>query len=105
DALNPGFAEAFDKAAIYYTIADGFPPGFERISWRNEIGLVYQGIFISADEQDFLTRKGAQEFEARFKAQDEDLCSLYRPSCVSPGLGSAACSRGACSLPERMGRR
>ena len=75
-------AEHFDKAAIYYTIADGFPEGFERLAWNNEVGLVYQAIFISAAEQDFIKRQGAAVFEERFKAQDADLCSLRRPSCV-----------------------
>jgi hypothetical protein len=82
DNLDAAFAEHFDKAAIYYTIADGFPEGFERLAWNNEVGLVYQAIFISAAEQDFIKRQGAAVFEERFKAQDADLCSLRRPSCV-----------------------
>jgi hypothetical protein len=82
DNLDPGFAEYFDKAALYYMVADGFPEGFERLAWNNEIGLVYQGIFISTAELDFINRQGAVTFEERFKAQDADLCSLRRPSCV-----------------------
>jgi hypothetical protein len=82
DNLYPAFAEHFDKAALYYTIADGFPEGFERLAWNNEVGLVYQALLISAAEQDFIKRQGATAFEERFKAQDADLCSLRRPSCI-----------------------
>jgi hypothetical protein len=82
DNLNPAFAEHFDKAALYYTIADGFPEGFERLAWDSEVGLVYQAIFVSADELSFINRNGASAFEERFRAQDADLCSLRRPSCV-----------------------
>jgi hypothetical protein len=82
DKLAPAFAEHFDKSALYFTIADGFPEGFERLAWNNDVGLVYQAIFISPEEEDFIKRHGASEFEQRFKAQDADLCSIRRPSCV-----------------------
>jgi hypothetical protein len=82
DNLNPAFAEHFDKVALYYTVADGFPEGFERLAWDHEVGLVYQAIFISQAELDFVNRQGARAFEERFRAQDADLCSLRRPSCV-----------------------
>jgi len=80
--LDPAFADHFDKVALYYTVADGFPEGFERLAWNNEVGLIYQAISISASELDFLHRQGAAAFEERFKAQDADLCSLRRPPCV-----------------------
>ncbi len=82
DKLNPGFADYFHKEALYYTVADGFPEGFERLAWDHEVGLVYQAIFISASELDFIKRQGAAAFEERFRAQDADLCSLRRPPCV-----------------------
>jgi hypothetical protein len=82
DNLAPEFAEHFDKVALFYTIADGFPEGFERLAWDHEVGLVYQAIFISGSELDFLRRQGAVAFEERFRAQDADLCSLQRPPCV-----------------------
>jgi len=82
DNLAPAVEEDFDKVALYYTVADGFPEGFERLAWDQEVGLVYQAIFISASELDFLHRQGATAFEERFKAQDADLCSLRRPPCV-----------------------
>jgi Suppressor of fused protein (SUFU) len=82
DNLNAAFADHFDKVALYYTIADGFPEGFERLAWDHEVGLVYQALFISAAEQDFIQRRGAQAFEERLRSQDADLCSLRRPSCV-----------------------
>jgi len=82
DNLAPAFAEHFGKTALYYTVADGFPEGFERLAWNHDVGLVYQAVFISESELDFLHRKGAAEFEERFRAQDADLCSLRRPPCV-----------------------
>ena len=82
DKLDPGFADYFHKEAVYYTVADGFPEGFERLAWENEVGLVYQAIFISASELDFIKRQGAAAFEERFRAQDADLCSLRRPPCA-----------------------
>src|SRR5262249_36733631 len=79
DALKPDFAEHFQKHALYLTLADGFPRGFEKIE-RGQIGLVFQALFISGAEHDLLSRKGWQELEERLKAQDADPCSLRRPS-------------------------
>ena len=78
EMINPDFAEYFQKVAIYYTLADGFDPGFEKV----KEGLVYQGIFISWAEQDYLNRNGPVAFEEKYHAQDSDPCSLRRPSCV-----------------------
>jgi hypothetical protein len=82
EKLKPDFAEYFDKTAIYYTLADGFPPGFEVVQCNGDLGAVYQGIFISWAEQDYLKRHGPEAFEDRFRKQDADLCSLRRPSSV-----------------------
>jgi hypothetical protein len=79
-ALKPDFADRFDKAAIFFTVADGFPEGFEQVACDDQIGLVFQGLFISEAEHDFLRRRGPQELERRLRAQDEDPCSLFRPS-------------------------
>ncbi len=43
DSLNPDFAEHYNKAAIYYDVADGFDEGFGRVECDGETGLVYQG--------------------------------------------------------------
>jgi hypothetical protein len=82
EGIKPDFAEHFEKQAIYFTLADGFPPGFERLDVDSRTGLVFQGLFISWAENDFINRKGWQEFEERLKAQEGDPCSLRRPSCV-----------------------
>ena len=50
--------------------------------YLREIGKVYQALFISWNELDFLRRKGADELEAKLEKQDADPCSLRRPSCV-----------------------
>ena len=81
-SLNPAFAEHFDKSALFFTVADGFGEGFEQVNCGDATGLVYQGIFISPAEQDFLARHGGPAFEEKLRAQDADLCSLHRPSCV-----------------------
>ena len=49
--------------------------------------LVYQGLFISEAEHEFLKRSGGPALEERLTAQatvaEEDVrCSLLRPSCV-----------------------
>lgn len=80
--LNPPFAEQFDKSALFFTVADGFGAGFEQVDCGDATGMVYQGIFISPAEHDYLKRYGGQIFEEKFRAQDADLCSLRRPSCV-----------------------
>lgn len=82
DTLRPEFAEHYDKVAIYYTLADGFDEGFGEVECDGETGRVYQGIFISAGELDCVRRQGPDAFEAAFKKQDAELCSLRRPSSV-----------------------
>jgi hypothetical protein len=82
DSLKPDFAEYYDKAAIYYGPATGFDEGFGEVECAGETGQVYQGIFISAAELDFLRRQGPDAFDERFDKQDEELCSLQRPSSV-----------------------
>jgi hypothetical protein len=84
EKMKPDFAEYFDKQAIYFTLADEFP----EVVRDGHIGMVYQGIFISWAEHDYLNRKGWQEFEDRFHLQRkvdkaaEFPFSLRRPSCV-----------------------
>jgi len=82
DKLNPDFADYYNKVALYFTLADGFGPGFDRVEAAGESGLVFQAIFISWPEQDFIHRKGAAAFEEKRRAQDEQLWALNRPSCV-----------------------
>ncbi len=85
DRLSPQFAEQFDKAALYFTLVtpeDEFQPGFEQVECEGDEGLVYQTLFISEAEHDFLKRNGGPTFEEKFRKQDADLCSLFRPSCV-----------------------
>jgi hypothetical protein len=82
DSLRPDFAEHYNKVAIYYGVADGFDEGFGNVEYDGESGQVYQGVFISAAELDFLRRKGPDAFDERFKKQDAELCSLKRASSV-----------------------
>jgi hypothetical protein len=82
DSLRPDFAEYYDKVAIYYDVADGFDERFGQVECAGDTGLVYQGIFISSPELDFLRRQGPDAFEEKFKKQDAELCSLRRESSV-----------------------
>jgi hypothetical protein len=82
ETLHPEFAARYEKTALYISEADGFPPGFERIQRDNQIGVVYQGTFVSEAEYEFIMRKGGEAFEERFRIQEADLCSLRRPACV-----------------------
>lgn len=82
DKLNPDFADYYSKVALYFTLADGFGPGFEKIEAGGETGLVFQAIVISWPEQDYINRNGAAAFEEKFRGQGGELCALNRPSCV-----------------------
>jgi hypothetical protein len=84
ERLAPEFAEQFGKAALFVDAADGFGEQFGEVPCEGELGHVYQGIFISEAEHDYLKRHGADDFRERYRAQGEsaDLCSLYRPSVV-----------------------
>lgn len=82
EAVSPAFAEHFGKSAIYFAPAEGFFHGFETVAGEEGEGKVYQGIFISPSEQDYLNRHGPAAFDNRFDAQEDDPCSLRRPPCV-----------------------
>lgn len=80
ELLQPAFVDYYDKSALYFTMADGFGEMFETVEEGQWV--VFQAIFISAAEHDFLKRHGSAAFEMKFRRQDADLCSLRRPSCV-----------------------
>lgn len=82
EAVNATFAECFNKSAIYFSDAEGFPPGFNSVAGNGETGAVCQGIFISWSEQDFLNRKGPDAFEEKLRGEQGDPCSLRRPPCA-----------------------
>lgn len=82
EALLPDFAEQFDKSAIYFTPASGFAAGFERVAMAEQMGSVYQGLFISDAENALLVGFGADELEEQLRDQGGDLSSLRRTSCV-----------------------
>ena len=59
-----------------------FPAGFDQVPGDQEAGAIYQGIFISESENEFVARQGAEAFEQRLQEQESDRRSLRRPSCV-----------------------
>lgn len=85
EVLNHDFADYYQKTGLYVMPADGFGPGFEEFDCLGETAHVYQGLFVSYAEQDFLRRSGPDAFEERLKrqeGQETELCALQRPSCV-----------------------
>ena len=82
ESLRPAFAEFYDKAALYFTRAEGFPEGFDEVPCGDETAGVYQAVFVSAEEQEYIQQKGGEAFEQKVKAQQADLCRLRRLSCV-----------------------
>src|SRR5260370_41134811 len=68
EMVNPDFAEYFQKVALYYSLANGFDDGFEKV----KEGLVYQGIFISWAEQYFLNRNGPKAFDEMLHVQGQE---------------------------------
>lgn len=82
EALRPDFAEFYDKAALYVMPADGFPEGFAPVPCGRDAGGVFQAVFVSEEEQEYIAQKGGPAFEAKVKAQQADLCRLRRLSCV-----------------------
>jgi hypothetical protein len=82
DMVKPEFAEYFDKTAILYSLAEGFPKGFEKAVNGDEWGIVLQGLFISEAEHDFLKRQGSDALLEKLKSQRAEINSLRRPSCA-----------------------
>jgi hypothetical protein len=82
ESLKPDFAEYFHKHALYFSfLLQSLKPGLEKIE-RDDTGLVFQALFISWEEQDYLKRNGWENFEELLRAQGGNLFSLQRPSCV-----------------------
>jgi hypothetical protein len=79
DNLNAAFADYYDKAAAYFTFAEGFGSGIRPIEFDRETGHIFQGILISWAEQDFIKRHGSPAFESKLRSQ---LYALNRRSCV-----------------------
>lgn len=82
EMIKPDFTEYFDKAAIYYTLASDLRPGLDSVTCGAETGQVFQAMFVSWSEQDYIRRHGAESFAVKLAEQDADPCSLNRPACV-----------------------
>jgi hypothetical protein len=82
DKLRPDFAEFCDKSAFYFMPAEGFQEGFDTVECGGDEGKVYQAVFVSEEEADYIADKGGKAFEERVKAQEADLCRLRRLPCV-----------------------
>jgi hypothetical protein len=82
EALRPDFADLYDKAALYFMPAEGFAEGFTEVKCGADMGTVFQAVFVSDEEADYIARKGGAAFEQRVKAQEADLCRLRRLPCV-----------------------
>jgi len=85
EMLNPDFAEHYEKEGLYVMPAEGFDEGFTELDCLGETGRVYQALFLSFNELDYLRRHGGVSLEEKLRrlSQNEiELCALSRPSCA-----------------------
>jgi len=67
------FAERFGKTALYFT-RPALPDAketFDKVRRGENFGRVYQAFFITAEEDEFLDKQGADAFEQEFRKQFE----------------------------------
>ena len=80
--IAPGFAERFEKVAIYFTNPFGLPQEFSIVNKSGEVGHMYLAFFITKPEYDFFCDRGAEQFEALLEREEADPLNLTRPSSV-----------------------
>lgn len=82
EMINPDFSEYYNKAALCFNLADDLQQGFESVNLDANEGEIYQALFISWSEQDYIKRRGHEEFTQLLRSQNADPCSLNRPACA-----------------------
>jgi len=82
EMIKPDFTDYFNKTAICYALAHDLRQGIATVDLGDDTGQVYQALFVSWAERDFIKRNGHEAFAQRLAEQDADPCSLQRPSCV-----------------------
>lgn len=78
--INPSFAAAHGKSALYVTDPFGIPPEFSVVKHDDEAGRVYLGLLLSQAEYDFRSTVGADAFEDVLEAANVDPYTLDRAS-------------------------
>jgi len=78
---DPGFSSRIGKDHLYVTVPHALPePEFFRVPCGEGVeGHVFQGVFVSSAEAQYLFAHGAKEFEDRICEEEVDLFSLLRP--------------------------
>ena len=79
--MQPGFAKCYQKAALYFTLAEETDDFNNKLRRGDLFGRIYQAYFVSAEEDAYL-EVGAEAFERRFAEQVGDRKSVRRPSCI-----------------------
>jgi hypothetical protein len=80
--ISADFVRTYGKAALYFTVPFGVPPGFAEVSNDGDKGLVYLGAFITQQEYDYFADRGAESFEDMLEHKGADLFHLRRPSAI-----------------------
>jgi hypothetical protein len=82
DRMMPIFSKHFQKTALYVTLASDESEKFNKVRRGQEFGRVYQAYFITAEEDQYLTDYGPDQFEKSFEKLGEKRDQLRRSSCV-----------------------
>jgi hypothetical protein len=82
DNLAPKFAAQLEKSALYFTLPAGFTQGFEVVECDEGAAVVFQGIFLSPAEHEYLDSHGPDAFEERLHHYEGNLNSLNRSSSI-----------------------
>jgi Suppressor of fused protein (SUFU) len=81
-AMRPEFARRYGKTALYFTRPADDDEEFSQVHRGETMGRVFQAFFITAEEDAFLDKHGADAFEPEFRKQfggkltDEERCNL-----------------------------
>ncbi|NWJ45626.1 MAG: suppressor of fused domain protein [Chloroflexi bacterium] len=80
--LFPAFVYKYHKTAIYFTTPFGIPSSFDIVKCGERQGKIYQAIFISEIECEYLEKNGVEELETLLEQKEIDIYQLSRESCI-----------------------
>jgi len=79
--LQNAIVRHYKKSALYFTFAEGPDEQFNKVRKEDQFGRVFQALFITREEDEFLEENGADAFEEMLKASPAKL-SVKRASCI-----------------------
>lgn len=81
--IDPNFVEHCHKTAIYFTFPFFLSEKFAVVSCGEQVGKVYQGIFITEAERNYIAEHGGETFEDIVEATANiNFADLYRSSII-----------------------